>query len=872
MMRGYMIRKFLTACAVVLASAAALGQSVLSGTVSNPDGSGFNGRLIFSLAQNASVNSTSPCTGPLLIVPTESVSVVVSNGALVSPPTLVSSSCTVPVGIPYNVTALDSNGNVAFTDQWLISGNPFNVGTAVSSGTVPVVSYQGPWVSTQTYNVGDMVGYGAPTMAIYISVVSSNLNNTPATSPSDWQLLGATGGSAFTGGLGSSYQDVAEIAAPSNPSSGHDRLYLSSSTHLMACLTSAGGSCMPSGSGGDTITSPHSTLGIGGSSSNTTLDVLGAAGEILAGATPALTYSPQFGVDNSHAGTLALANGGANAHTVFGSAATVTNTILGPATVVSNGDLMYCVVSSTSCTLTDTGYPYNAIPNADLAHSTISGIALGSNLAALTGAISGGAAPNSTYTGASAVTFDYHTLGAPGLAATTNTFTGTTNDFSGTSQLKLPVGAGYVSAANGELGYDSTNFNWHIWANGVDAFVAVFATSGITNGHCVEFLKSTNAWSLQDAGSVCGSGGGGDTITSPNSTLNVGGSSTATTLDLAGAAGKIMAGATPALTFSPVLGVDNTNAGTLQLANGAANAHSILGSAATTSNTVELFATVPTNLDLFYCAVSSITCTFTDTGYPYNAIPNADLANPSLTFNGVSVALGASGNGNYVTGSFTANDVAVFDGTGNRLKDSGLGIANVTQTTSTPAANQICVFGSTAKTCTPTTTLPTAAMPALTGDVTNSGGSLATTIANNAVTGAKMANNTVTATQLAAQYSKGSCSESWSGSGTSSALQSGDDALANTNCYNDSGVTRTITAVKCRASVASNTTTVNPTFGSAGTGTTILSGALTCGSSYAYSSSGTVSNASWTTGTGIDPAMAGTLTGTSITMIVEYTY
>ena len=117
-----------------------------------------------------------------------------------------------------------------------------------------------------------------------------------------------------------------------------------------------------------------------------------------------------------------------------------------------------------------------------------------------------------------------------------------------------------------------------------------------------------------------------------------------------------------------------------------------------------------------------------------------------------------------------------------------------------------------------------------------------------------------------------SCTEVWSGSGTSSALTSGDDAISNNTCYNDSGSTRTITAVKCRSSAASNTTTVNPTFGSAGTGTTILSGALTCGSSYAYSSSGTVSNASWTTGTGIDPGMGGTLTGTSIAVIVEYHY
>lgn len=138
--------------------------------------------------------------------------------------------------------------------------------------------------------------------------------------------------------------------------------------------------------------------------------------------------------------------------------------------------------------------------------------------------------------------------------------------------------------------------------------------------------------------------------------------------------------------------------------------------------------------------------------------------------------------------------------------------------------------------------------------------------------GSGLTNNSVTATQLAAQYSKGSCTEAWGGTGTAFALTSGDDAVANNSCFNDSGVTRTITAVKCRSSAASNTTTVNPTFGSDGTGTTILSGALTCGSSYAYSSSGTVSNASWTTGAGIRPAMAGTLTGTSVSMIVEYTF
>jgi hypothetical protein len=190
------------------------------------------------------------------------------------------------------------------------------------------------------------------------------------------------------------------------------------------------------------------------------------------------------------------------------------------------------------------------------------------------------------------------------------------------------------------------------------------------------------------------------------------------------------------------------------------NFQTTLGSAATASNTVNFFSAVPTNLHLFYCAVSGVICTLTDAGYAYNSIP-----------------------------------------------------------------------------------------------------------------GTAMTNNTVSATQLAAQYSKGSCTEVWSGTAASNVLQAGDDAISNNSCYNDSGVTRTITAVKCRSDYSSNGVTVNPSFGSAGTGTSICGGTLTCGNSYAYSASCSVSNASWTTGTGIDPVQASPDThSTSIAMIVEYTY
>lgn len=307
----------------------------------------------------------------------------------------------------------------------------------------------------------------------------------------------------------------------------------------------------------------------------------------------------------------------------------------------------------------------------DLQNPQVSG---GSLASALTGAASSGASPGSTYNGSAAVTFDYHTFGAAGLAAS-NTFSGaTTNDYSGTSQFKLPVAAGYAAAAQGECGYDSTGKNWHCWVNGADTLMIPLA-SGFVSGDCAEPTESSGSWSLVDVGGACGVSGGGSA-------------------------------------FSAITSGSNTTA-TMTVGSGG--------------------------------------------------------------------SMGTSG-----TGTIAATSVTTKAG------------------------------------------LPSGIF---------------------------------------------SCTEVWSGSGTSSALVSGDDAISNNTCYNDSGSTRTITAVKCRSDNGSNTTTVNPTFGSAGTGTTILSGALTCGNSYAYSSSGTVSNASWTTGAGIDPGMAtSSLTGTSISMIVEYHY
>jgi hypothetical protein len=240
-----------------------------------------------------------------------------------------------------------------------------------------------------------------------------------------------------------------------------------------------------------------------------------------------------------------------------------------------------------------------------------------------------------------------------------------------------------------------------------------------------------------------------------------------------------------------------------------------------------------------------------------------------------------SGTGNTTSTSLTTGFIPKASGV-NSIVNSALDDGTTTLNTLTYAGTGgITITGAPLKLTGTTSGTVTLTVPATAGTPTVTWGSSSGTPAVTAsspltlttATGNLLINNNgITATQLAAQYSKGSCTEVWGGSGTSFALTSGDDAISNNTCYNDSGVTRTITAVKCRSDVASNTTTVNPTFGAAGTGTTILSAALTCGSSLAYSASGTVTGASWTTGTGINPVMGGTLTGTSIAVIVEYTF
>jgi hypothetical protein len=108
----------------------------------------------------------------------------------------------------------------------------------------------------------------------------------------------------------------------------------------------------------------------------------------------------------------------------------------------------------------------------------------------------------------------------------TSPILGGTPDASGAAQFKLPVAAGFATLVNGEIGYDTTNSNWHVWKNGADALLGVLS-GAITTGHCLQASVSSSVTSIVDSGSSnCGGGGSvtWDAIGNPagNLTLSMG--------------------------------------------------------------------------------------------------------------------------------------------------------------------------------------------------------------------------------------------------------------------------------------------------------------------------------------------------------------
>lgn len=112
------------------------------------------------------------------------------------------------------------------------------------------------------------------------------------------------------------------------------------------------------------------------------------------------------------------------------------------------------------------------------------------------------------------------------------------------------------------------------------------------------------------------------------------------------------------LTNSLSLGTDNSAAGTVQLSNGSANAHTTWGSGATTSNTINGFTVVPTTGNLVSCVSASTTCTLTDSGLLASSVLTT-LSTLSTTPNGTTCTIGS-----------TCSIGALFDSSGLKTIDS----------------------------------------------------------------------------------------------------------------------------------------------------------------------------------------------------------
>lgn len=140
----------------------------------------------------------------------------------------------------------------------------------------------------------------------------------------------------------------------------------------------------------------------------------------------------------------------------------------------------------------------------------------GSNAVICTKTNSVAFAPSATTDTTIATNIATGTLNAGRLPATAvqtnqgNTWTTGTQDFSAVTLFKLRVGAALTTTVNGDLGYDTTNKNWHIWGNAVDNINAVIPTS-ITpaNNDCAKWTVVASVITLNTAGAACGTGGSG---------------------------------------------------------------------------------------------------------------------------------------------------------------------------------------------------------------------------------------------------------------------------------------------------------------------------------------------------------------------------
>jgi hypothetical protein len=94
-----------------------------------------------------------------------------------------------------------------------------------------------------------------------------------------------------------------------------------------------------------------------------------------------------------------------------------------------------------------------------------------------------------------------------GTLATQNSVTG--GSVSGTVPSaalaqSLPATPAFSTSSAGQIGYDTTNLNWHVSIAGLDNFMMTTPKTGMANGDCPMFTEIGAWWELTDSGAPCG--------------------------------------------------------------------------------------------------------------------------------------------------------------------------------------------------------------------------------------------------------------------------------------------------------------------------------------------------------------------------------
>lgn len=99
-----------------------------------------------------------------------------------------------------------------------------------------------------------------------------------------------------------------------------------------------------------------------------------------------------------------------------------------------------------------------------------------------------------------------------------NTYSAGLQDFSAVS-LKLPIGSGLTETANGQVGYDSTNNNYHAAVNSADALIATVPTATPVNAQCATWVKSGSF--VQLGSTSCPTSPAWSSLTNPSGSLSL---------------------------------------------------------------------------------------------------------------------------------------------------------------------------------------------------------------------------------------------------------------------------------------------------------------------------------------------------------------